>query len=202
MYTLAKDGYAPRQLSRTNRFQIPWIAVLATTVISALCFGASKIGAGQVWTWLQNLVGVSNQISWACICFTSLRFRAAIRRQNMEHLLPFKNFTYPVGPAIAVVLNIFIVLVQGWSAFSPEFDAVDFVSYYIEIPIMIVMFLGWKVYKKTKLVPLDQMDLVTDSYHRENEGVIAETDEEKKSSFPRLAVPGGGFLKKVMNWIL
>ncbi|KAJ5986998.1 hypothetical protein N7451_011363 [Penicillium sp. IBT 35674x] len=197
MYTLAIDGYAPHQLSRLNRFQIPWVAVLATAMISALCFGASKIGAGQVWTWLQNMVGVSNQISWACICFTSLRFRAAVRRQNLDHLLPFKNFTYPAGPAVAVVLNIFLVLIQGWSCFSPEFDAVSFVSYYVEVAIMIVMVIGWKVYKRTKLVPLDEMDLSTDRYDHANEGIITETDEQGNPSFSK----GVGFLKRVVNWL-
>ncbi|CAG7933523.1 unnamed protein product [Penicillium olsonii] len=201
MYTLAIDGYAPRQLSRMNRFQIPWVAVLATAIISALCFGASKIGAGQVWSWLQNVVGVSNQISWACICFTSLRFRAAIRHQNLEHLLPMKNFTYPVGPAVAVVLNIFLVLIQGWSCFSPEFDAVSFVSFYIEVAIMLFMILGWKVFKGTKLVPLDEMDLSTDRYDHGDEGITTQTDEPGNSPVSRSTVPGVRFLKQALNWL-
>lgn len=54
LYSLAVDGYAPRVFSSLNRFQIPWIAVLASSVISGLCFGASYIGAGQLWSWLQK----------------------------------------------------------------------------------------------------------------------------------------------------
>lgn len=54
LYTLAVDGYAPRFFGNLNRFQVPWIAVLATSVISGLCFGASYIGAGQLWSWLQK----------------------------------------------------------------------------------------------------------------------------------------------------
>jgi AAT family amino acid transporter len=54
LYSLAIDGYAPRFFGHLNRFQIPWIAVLASSVISGLCFGASYIGAGQLWTWLQK----------------------------------------------------------------------------------------------------------------------------------------------------
>ena len=33
--------------------------------------------------------------------------------------------------------------VQGWSSVIPHFSGVDFVSFYIEIPIMIVMYLIW-----------------------------------------------------------
>ncbi|KAH8700807.1 putative amino acid permease [Talaromyces proteolyticus] len=164
LYTLAVDGYAPSVFGTLNRFKVPWVAVLSTSVISGLCFGASYIGAGQLWTWLQNIVGVSNQLSWIAIGIASLRFRAAVKKQGLEHLLPFKNWTYPYGPIIAIVLNSVLVLVQGWSAFSPSFAAVDFVSYYIEIPVMIVMFIAWKIIKRTHFVRLDEMDLVSDRY--------------------------------------
>ncbi|KAL1987468.1 hypothetical protein VTN96DRAFT_3850 [Rasamsonia emersonii] len=164
LYALAVDGHASAFFGTLNRFQVPWVAVLATSTISGLCFGASYIGAGQLWTWLQNIVGVSNQLSWIAIGFASLRFRAAVRRQGLEHLLPFKNWTYPYGPIAAVVLNIVLVLVQGWSSFSPSFQAVDFVSYYIELPVMLVMFLAWKLVKRTRFVRLDEMDLVSDRF--------------------------------------
>lgn len=164
LYTLAVDGYAPRFFGHLNRFHVPWVAVLATSIISGLCFGASYIGAGKLWSWLQQIVGVSNQLSWICIGLASLRFRAAVRAQGIEHLLPFKNWTYPYGPVIAVGLNIVLVLVQGWECFSPHFKRVDFVSYYIEIPIMIVMFLAWKLVKQTRFVRKSQMDLRTDRY--------------------------------------
>lgn len=164
MYTLAIEGHAPRFLGKLNRGRVPWIAVLVTSSISGLCFGASFIGAGQLWTWLQNIVGVSNQLSWIAIGIASLRFRTAMRRQGKEHLLPFKNWTYPWGPAASIVLNSVLVLVQGWSAFSPKFDAVSFVSYYIELPIMLIMYVAWKLIKRTKVVKLEEMDLVTDTH--------------------------------------
>lgn len=82
----------------------------------------------------------------------------------MEHLLPFKNWTYPIGPIIAVGLNCVLVLVQGWECFSPHFKVVDFVSFYIEIPIMIVMFLAWKLVKGTSFVRSADMDFVTDRF--------------------------------------
>ncbi|KAL8784920.1 MAG: hypothetical protein Q9213_003662 [Squamulea squamosa] len=164
LYSLAVDRHAPAFFGRLNRNQVPWIAVLATSAISILCFGASFIGAGQLWTWLQNIVGVSNQLSWIAIGVGSLRFRAAIKVQKKEHLLPFKNWTYPWGPWFSVILNTFLVLVQGWSSFSPSFSAVNFVSLYVELPIMLVMFIGWKLLKGTRVVQLREMDLETDTY--------------------------------------
>lgn len=54
LYTLAVDGHAPKVFGTLNRWKVPWVAVLATSVISGLCFGASYIGAGQLWNWLQK----------------------------------------------------------------------------------------------------------------------------------------------------
>jgi AAT family amino acid transporter len=41
---------------------------------------------------------------------------------------------------------------------------VSFVSYYIELPVMLFMYLGWKLWKRTRIVSLDEMDLETDVY--------------------------------------
>lgn len=117
-----------------------------------------------MWLTSLSLVGVSNQLSWISIGIASIRFRSALERQGKTHLLPFKNWTYPAGPWIAVILNSFLVLVQGWSCFSPTFDGVSFVSFYIELPVMLIMFLAWKYIKKTKFVRLEEMDLETDVY--------------------------------------
>lgn len=197
MYTLAVDGYAPKFLGALNRARVPWVGVLVTSSISALCFGASYIGTGQLWSWLQNIVGVSNQISWICIGLASLRFRSGIKAQGLEHLLPFKNWTYPWGPIFAVGLNSVLVLVQGWSSFSPNFQGVNFVSYYIEIPVMIVMFVGWKLVKRTKFVRVSEMDLTTDRapYTRRAEGDGSDRDSTCEAS-------AGGFKKVARSpWV-
>ncbi|CAG8978355.1 hypothetical protein HYALB_00012490 [Hymenoscyphus albidus] len=191
LYSLSVDRHAPQVFGKLNRNKVPWVAVLATSIVAGLCFGASFIGAGQLWTWLQNIVGVSNQIAWVAIGITSIRFRAAVKLQGKEDLLPFKNWTYPWGPWICVILNIFIILVQGWSSFSPKFSAVDFVSYYLQLAVMLVMYVGWKVFKKTKIMGLGEMDLESD-VHTISDVDLAATEKEKTNM---------GKVKRVLNWV-
>ncbi|KAK3934015.1 amino acid transporter [Diplogelasinospora grovesii] len=97
------------------------------------------------------------------------------RNQGKTHLLPFKNWTYPIGPWICVVLNVMIVLVQGWTSFAPRFSAVDFIAFYIELPVMLVMYIAWKVIKRTETVSLDKMDLETDVHTVDEERNVEET---------------------------
>lgn len=54
---------APAVFSITTPGGVPLAALIATSSISVLCFGASFIGSGTLWGWLQNIVGVSNQVS-------------------------------------------------------------------------------------------------------------------------------------------
>ena len=80
---------------------------------------------------------------------------------------------------------------QGWSSFSPKFAAVDFVSYYIELPIMLVMYLGWKAWKRTRVVSYEEMDLETDVY-------VAGEDDELDNARDKTA---RGKVETVLRWI-
>jgi AAT family amino acid transporter len=75
-----------------------------------------------------------------------------------------------------------LVLVQGWKSFSPVFSPVDFVSFYIELPILVGMFVIWKVLKRTRWVRAEEMDLVTDRF---DVGMSSEEREEALRKAPR-----------------
>ncbi|KAH7913180.1 amino acid permease/ SLC12A domain-containing protein [Hygrophoropsis aurantiaca] len=141
---------APRIFSRTTSAGVPLPALLLTSSISVLCFGSSFIGSGVLWGWLQNIVGVSNQIAWLSIGLASLRFRKAWVRQgrSMEELKFRAEWTWPWGPWFVIISVTVLILVQGWSSIFPVFSAIDFVSLYIEIPVMLVMYVTWIVAKR------------------------------------------------------
>jgi len=62
LYGLAQASQAPSVFAWTTRGGVPLPALLLTSSFSALCFGSSFVGSGQLWAWLQTLVGVSNQV--------------------------------------------------------------------------------------------------------------------------------------------
>jgi AAT family amino acid transporter len=147
---------APALFARTTARGVPLFALLATASVSLLCVGASRVGAGELWGWLQNLVGVSNQLAWLSIGLASWRFRAAWDAQGRprEELVFRAGWTWGWGPPFVVIATAAIILsacsrlgdegradtsaVQGWSSFAP-FDVVDFASLYVELPLMGVM---------------------------------------------------------------
>ncbi|KAJ4483691.1 amino acid permease-domain-containing protein [Lentinula aciculospora] len=136
---------APAIFSWTSSNGVPIPALLLTSSVSALCFGSSFIGSGTLWGWLQNIVGVSNQIAWFSIGLASRRFRKAWLAQgrSLDELKFRPKWTWPWGPPFVVATVAAIIIVQGWSSIIPKFSPIDFVSYYIEIPIMLVMYIAW-----------------------------------------------------------
>lgn len=177
LYSLGTVGQAPKFFSTVAaRTHVPWVALLSTASISGLCFGSSFIGAGQLWIWLQNLVGVSNQLAWVAIGVASIRFHRAVVSQGKRDLLPYRNLTQPWGPWLVVIGSIFMILVQGWTAFAP-WSVSNFFSYYVEILVVVVFYLTWCLIKRTwfSLVPIDSMDLEADRW------IVSEVDEEKST---------------------
>ncbi|KAK7045699.1 Basic amino-acid permease [Paramarasmius palmivorus] len=136
---------APKIFSWTTSRGVPLPSLLLTSSISALCFGSSFIGSGTLWGWLQNIVGVSNQIAWVSIGLASWRFRRAWIKQgrSLEELKFRAKWTWPWGPYFVIIAVSCLIIIQGWTSVIPKFDVVDFFSFYIELPIMLVMTILW-----------------------------------------------------------
>ncbi|QLQ79848.1 hypothetical protein HG537_0C04970 [Torulaspora globosa] len=164
LFNMGLEGFFfPSLVTKTNRYRAPYVAVILTWAVGGLCFGASFIGAGTLWTWLQNIVGVSNQIAWLSIAVTSIRFRKGLAKQGKTNQLVFKNWTYPYGPYFLVFFVTLIILVQGWSAFDP-WSTSNFFSYYLELFVFPACWLIWWIYKRDRFVKPEDMDFVTDKY--------------------------------------
>jgi len=156
LYGLAQASHAPPLFAWTTRGGVPLPALLLTSSISVLCFGTTFIGSGQLWAWLQDLVGVSNQIAWLSIGIASWRFRAAWKTQGrpLSEMKFRARWTWPWGPPFVIAAVSAIILIQGWSSIIPRFSAVDFLSFYIEVFVTALMYLLWLVGCRALRAPL------------------------------------------------
>lgn len=185
-YTLGTDGYLPKFLTLKNRYQTPYVAVLITWLAGGLCFGSSFVGAGELWNWLQNIVGVSNQLAWLCIGITSLRFRRGLAAQGRTHELQFKNWTYPYGPWFIVIFTTFILLVQGWGAFAP-WSTKGFFEVYLELLIFPATFIIWWVlHPRDRFIKAGAMDFDTDRYIESEEELADRMAYENLKGFAKV----------------
>ncbi|KAF8906476.1 amino acid permease-domain-containing protein [Gymnopilus junonius] len=175
---------APKIFSWTSTSGTPIPALLMTSSISGLCFLSSFIGSGELWGWLQNIVGVSNQIAWLSIGLSSWRFRKAWLKQgrSIQELKFRASWTWPWGPHFVVVSVTFLILVQGWSSLFPAFSVVDFVSFYIELPIMAIMFSAWIIFRRSR----SQFEIQANSISSEIQQSGSQSRVTNAKKIPRL----------------
>ncbi|MDM4766862.1 amino acid permease [Pelomonas sp. SE-A7] len=156
LYAMAHSGKAPRLFGQLNGRGVPVAAVWATGLVGALAFLASEFGATKVYQLLYNASGLTGFLIWLGIAICHLRFRKAWVAQGRPLSdLKFRAKFYPWGPWAALVL--FLVVLFGanaWVFQAEQFSWFDFISNYLPIPAFVLLYLGHKWVKKTRVVPL------------------------------------------------
>jgi lysine-specific permease len=160
LWTMAKEGKAPKFLAKVNHRGIPFNALIVTTIVGMLAFLTSLFGDGTVYTWLLNASGLSGFIAWLGIAISHFRFRRAFVAQGRDmNELIYKAKWYPFGPIFAFVLGVVVILGQNYQAFlGTKIDWHGILVSYISLPIFLVLWLGYKWVKGTKVVPLHECD--------------------------------------------
>nr|WP_071461105.1 amino acid permease [Bacillus mediterraneensis] len=161
LWVMAKEGQAPAFLKKVNKKGIPMYALIGTTAFGLLAFLSSVFGEGKVFMWLLNTSGLAGFLAWIGIAVSHYRFRKGFLAQGLDlNKLSYKAKWYPLGPLFAGALCIFIVLGQNYEAFlGDKIDWQSILVTYIGIPVFLALWLGYKKWNKTKIVPLKEMDL-------------------------------------------
>ncbi|KAG0366557.1 lysine-specific permease [Gamsiella multidivaricata] len=163
LHTLSKEGNAPKFLGYVNRWGVPVYCVLATTLVGCLAFIVSlpQVGQGEAYNWLLSLSSTTGFIAWLGIAVSHIRFRMAYKAQGRSlSELPFVSRLYPFGPIYTILVCLVILIGQGYTAFSP-FDIKSFLSAYITLPFIVLLYFGKKYWSKTKILKLVDVDLDT-----------------------------------------
>ncbi|XHU80982.1 amino acid permease [Peribacillus simplex] len=155
LWSMAKDKQAPKFLAKVNRRGIPMNALIITSLIGGLAFLTSIFG-DHVFTWLLNASGLTGFIAWIGIAISHYRFRRAYVAQGGDlNELKYKAKWFPFGPILSFTLCMGVIAGQNYEAFlSGSIDWYGVAVSYIGLPIFLVVWLGYKIYHKTKLISL------------------------------------------------
>ena len=161
LYALAEQRMAPRIFARVAANGVPIIALLATTLIAALCFLSNIFSPQRVYIWLLNLSGMCGFVAWLGIAVSHYRFRKGCEAQGYDLArLPYKAAAFPFGPVFAFVLCLVITLGQNYEAFAHErIDWAGVIATYIGLPLFLLIWFGYKWAKGSRIVSYAQMDV-------------------------------------------
>lgn len=117
-------------------------------------------GSMVVLQWFLNLVTAGCVINYIVICITYIFFYRACKAQGVDRKdFPYVGWMQPCGAVLGLCFTTFVLLFYGYSSFTP-WDVGTFFSYYAMAMIAAVTFSGWKILKRTRVVPAADADLV------------------------------------------
>ncbi|KAK8153196.1 amino acid permease/ SLC12A domain-containing protein [Phyllosticta citrichinensis] len=163
LYGMALEGKAPRLLAKCNNAGVPYYSVAVVLCFGGLSFLQVSNSTAVVLNWFVSLVTASQLINFCVIAFTYTRFMNAcgaqgISRDSLPYKAPFQPYTRWFAFACCSVMTI----IAGYSIFIDDnFTVPDFLFQYMMVGVFPVVFVLWKVIKKTKWLRPAEVDLTT-----------------------------------------
>lgn len=158
LIALAEEGLAPRFITRTNRYGIPYIAVSLCSLLGLLGFLNLSNSGTQVFDWLLNISSTSAIVTWALIGVCHIRFLNILKAHNIPRTaLPYQAPMQPWLSWYGLFFNALIVITSGFTVFI-NWSTSDFFSFYVSLMLWIVLYIGYKLIFRTKVVPLMEAD--------------------------------------------
>jgi yeast amino acid transporter len=191
---LADQGQAPRILSYVDRRGRPLVAIITAASFGFLAYLADTPSALDILNWLLAISALSSIFTWGSICLAHIRFRKAWARRGR----PLTELAYlaqsgVIGSWIGLIANILVLIAQFWSAAwpvggaggtnSPRDIASNFFLEYMAVPIVISCYVLYKLWFRTKIVSVDEMDI--DTGRRDfNLPILVAQEREERVGWP------------------
>ncbi|KAI4660603.1 uncharacterized protein J4E78_005307 [Alternaria triticimaculans] len=173
LFGLALEGKAPKFLTKCTKQGVPFYCVFFVLLIALLSFLQLSENSAVVLNWFVSLVTASQLINFSVMCFTFLKFHKACQAQGLDRdTLPYKGMCQPYAAWYGLVCTFIMTFVGGYTVFlNGKWAVADFLFSYLMVFAFPVLFVFWKVLKRTKWVSPSEADLVTDlaeieEYHR------------------------------------
>ncbi|KAI1117928.1 amino-acid permease inda1 [Nemania sp. NC0429] len=170
MQALAERGMAPKLLSYVDKHGRPVWCIVVQLIFGLLGYVVDAPKGGDAFTWLLALSGLSYFFVWGSCCLAHIRFRMAWKAQGRDlREIPYRAPLGVWGSWIAFFLIWVCLIATFYNALYPTPNskptAEHFFSAYLAAPVVIALYLFWKIYSRNwKLyIKLEDIDLVSGS---------------------------------------
>ncbi len=165
LYAMAKDGLAYHVFARVNDQGSPVLSLLATGAVVLLVF-LLQLSNDQAYQYILAASGLTGFIAWLGIAISHYRFRRAYLAQGKDlNALRYRAKLFPLGPILALLLCTLVIIGQDTQLIlDGDLDWNRLLITYMGIPIFLGFYLYHKLRYRTRLLPLQQVDLSQDHH--------------------------------------
>lgn len=163
LYGVAIDGYGPKFLTATTNSGIPIYCVLVSLLWALLSFLQLGEQASQVLDWIINLITSCQLLNFSILCLTYVCFFYGLKAQNIDrNTLPLKVWYQPYLAIFGGVCAFCMIFISTYTTFLPgNWSIKSFLFSYLMLFVDLVIFVGYKLIKRTKWRKSAEIDLTT-----------------------------------------
>ncbi|PYH92569.1 hypothetical protein BO71DRAFT_485312 [Aspergillus ellipticus CBS 707.79] len=180
LYGLSRDNHAPKLFQKCNRFGTPYYAVGLSCVLLPLGYLTLGNSSSTVFDWFANITTVASLISWVVLEVTVLRFFAGLKAQGLSRdRLPYRSPWQPYASWVTLFMVSMVLIFSGFDIFvKGNFTASGFLTSYLNIGIFAVLYIFFKFWLKSKVIPLKEIDFQSEFDAIEREKSTGEYEKE------------------------
>jgi amino acid transporter len=163
LYSLSRDGHAPKIFMKCTKTGIPVYTVLAVSAIGCLTFLVASSSAVEVFYWFVDLATCAIVLTYVGMLITFMFWLRALKAQNIPRDLTTLPYVAPLAPYsawCALIVGSLVLFFIGFDSFVP-WSTRGFVTAYFGLGFGLVMFCFWKLWKRTRFVRAAECDLVS-----------------------------------------
>jgi amino acid transporter len=169
LQSLAEQRFAPTYFNYIDKQGRPLRSLIFCSVIGLFSFIAAFDKQEEVFNWLLAVSGLSQIFTWFGICISHVRFRAALKYNNIStDSLGYVSQTGVWGSYYAMTWHILVLVAQFWISLFPVHaskpNVTSFFQGYLGAIVLILFYLGYKIWHKDwKLyIKVEDIDIHTD----------------------------------------
>ncbi|KAI0128480.1 amino acid permease [Xylariales sp. AK1849] len=166
LQAMAQRGMAPKFLAYVDKKGRPLWCIALQLAFGLLGYIGVAADHSTVFTWLLSLSGLSYFFVWGSICLAHIRFRAGWKAQGYSlKQLPYKAPLGVVGSWIGFIITVLAIMATFYTSLYPSTskppNVENFFENFLAAPIVVVFYLGWKIYSRDwrLFVRTHEMDL-------------------------------------------
>ncbi|RMZ80426.1 hypothetical protein DV737_g2981, partial [Chaetothyriales sp. CBS 132003] len=197
---MAANGMGPKLLAYVDKKGRPLSVVVLQVLFGCLAFINLAENGGTIFNWLLSLSGLSILFVYGSISLAHIRFRAAwAAKGHTVDELPFKAAFGVWGSWVCFLINMIGLMAQFYVALypvgGPNLDANTFFQLYLAGPLLIFLYLGWKIYSwfsrpadRPLFVRLKDIDLYTGMRQEQLDLIsgVGVSEEQRRASIMEL----------------
>jgi amino acid transporter len=181
------DGQAPRFLLKCTKAGVPVYCVAVVSLVTCITFLVTANSAVEVFNWFVDLTTTGLIATYTIMILIFIFWHRARKYQNLpDSALPYVAPLQPYWAYFGLAVGLVALLFIGFDSFAP-FKIKGFVTGYFCIPYTTILYFGWKIWKKTKLVDPRTADLISGKAEVDDECRIWEEGGIEENHRARLA---------------